>query len=1063
MFLVGVGASAGGLEAITELLNNFPEDLEISLIIAQHLSPNYKSRLVSLLSKDSKLKVVEIENNMEIKPGFAYITPPDNDISIKGSNLLLSKPHNPIGPKPSIDQFFISLAQEFGTDAIGIILSGTGSDGSNGVRAIKENDGLVLVQEPNSAKYDGMPLSAIETNAVDYILTPDRMGSEIKEIISDPQNLRRIIDEVSDDQKSLNKLFLLLSQNTGTDFSDYKPTTILRRLIKRLDYLRIPTIKEYIQFIESNPEEIDVIFRMILIGVTEFFREPEAFLELEKYLQHILQNKKPGDPIRIWTPGTSSGEEAYSIAILIAKITGINFINLNIQIFATDIDDKAIQIARKGIYHSSKLEKIPQDIVADYFTKINSNEYELNKSIRSIVLFSKHDITNNPPFLKLDLICCRNLLIYFGSNLQKQIFPMFHYALNENGYLFLGKSETIGQFSDLFSTVSNKYKIFQKRFSNSNNIIRFGNFKNKKQVIQTGLSKIKKITNEDLVKDSLFKSFEFPMVLINDNMDIIEIYGEVSNYLGLSQGIMNSNIIKLANPDIQIELRSCITKAIKERKLIKSNPKKIIESNKKKQILFRIKAYPASNNLYLVLFEELEVSEHEKINSPQAIVNDSRIKELELELFATREHLQAFIEELETSNEELQSLNEEIMSTNEELQSSNEELETSNEELQSTNEELNIAYSELKSVNDLLEKQSTQLAMSEVNATTLLNITPQIYFLLDKNYTIKLFNEKSLEYTKLFFKKIVRSNDSIMDYIFPKFIQLFQENFQKAFEGNFIQGDFSTIDDINKKTIWFNYNFTPITLNSSIEMVAFSLLDTTETKASEKLIKANKTLLNTVFNKLDKGAILVKSSGVIKNINSIITKLSDYQPEQVEEMEISKLFPEINLDIFLNISESIDNEMMEVIFRKKDGNLTKVIRRVTKIKYDDYDEFLISIEPNGNNTSISNEYQYRHLGEDLKNKTLCLFSNNLYSQILKLNSSIESLDKKVKNENLSVIAEDLKTIKTINKDFSYELNSSLSKIKKEVDSIKALYRAENILLLTISIINYLKETKQAYK
>ncbi len=299
MFIVGVGASAGGLEAITDLLNNFPENLDIALVIAQHLSPNYKSQLVALLSKDSKLIVIEAEDGMPIQVGRAYITPPDRDIIVQDGKFVLLKPKTHLGPKPSIDNLFYSISKEYQGKAIGVVLSGTGTDGSHGIREIKESGGLTIVQEPTSAKYNGMPLAAIETGLVDLMITSDKIGEEIKEWIESPDDKREFFKEFSDDQKNLNILFQLLSQKTGTDFSDYKPATILRRLVKRLESLKITNLKDYVDYIESKPEELDIIFKMILIGVTEFFRDPEAFIELEKYIQQIIAKKKPGDSILV--------------------------------------------------------------------------------------------------------------------------------------------------------------------------------------------------------------------------------------------------------------------------------------------------------------------------------------------------------------------------------------------------------------------------------------------------------------------------------------------------------------------------------------------------------------------------------------------------------------------------------------------------------------------------------------------------------------------------------------------------------------------------------------------
>ena len=437
-YIAGIGSSAGGLEALQDFLSHLPENLKnVAFIVAQHLSPTHKSMLVQLLSRETKLLVSEAKNGDTVEPNNIYITPPDNEISISGGKIWLQRPKGGIGPKPSVDILFQSLAEDIKENAIGIILSGTGSDGAIGVRHIKSTGGFVIVQEPQTAKYNGMPLASIETGLVDMVLAPDKMGEELSEITQNesyPRDLQ--LSAIENDSDSLESIFKLLSRRTGTDFANYKPSTIGRRLQKRLSSLKVNSIEDYLTYIEKNPQELDSLFNMILIGVTSFFRDANAFSEFEKVLLKIINSKAEGEPIRIWAPGCATGEEAYSLAILLSKNLKEKISDYNVQIFATDIDEKAITIARKGIYSTESLKEVPDDLVNQFFLK-KGNQFELLKSVRSLVLFSKHDLTSNPPFLKLDLICCRNLLIYFGSFLQKQIIPLFHYALKPNGYLFL--------------------------------------------------------------------------------------------------------------------------------------------------------------------------------------------------------------------------------------------------------------------------------------------------------------------------------------------------------------------------------------------------------------------------------------------------------------------------------------------------------------------------------------------------------------------------------------------------------------------------------------------------
>lgn len=399
LYIIAIGASAGGLEALQEFLSHLPAINNIAIIVAQHLSPTHKSMLVQLLSRETKLEVAEAENGSTLQPNKIYITPPDKEISISAGKIVLKKPQSSVGPKPSVDVLFTSLAEDAAHRVLGIILSGTGSDGAAGVRMIKKQGGFIIAQEPHTAKYDGMPLASIETGDVDLVLPPEKMGEEILEHFLNPGHIRIKPAEAESEGSSLEKIIKVLSKRTGTDFSNYKSATIIRRLEKRLAILKIKSIDAYLKLLEESPKEQDEMFNMILIGVTTFFRDVEAFGALENALHKIINAKTHKDPIRIWVPGCYTGEEAYSIAILLNRILKDRTQNHIIQIFATDIDEKAIAAARKGIYNSSSLENVPQEIKDKYFIH-SGNEYELIKSIRSMVLFSRHDVTNNPPFFK---------------------------------------------------------------------------------------------------------------------------------------------------------------------------------------------------------------------------------------------------------------------------------------------------------------------------------------------------------------------------------------------------------------------------------------------------------------------------------------------------------------------------------------------------------------------------------------------------------------------------------------------------------------------------------------
>jgi two-component system CheB/CheR fusion protein len=911
--VIGVGASAGGLEALQDLLKYLPAKLHnVAFIVAQHLSPTYKSRMVELLRKNTTWKIVEAEQGATLDSNTMYITPPDTEIEIVHKKIKLSKSIHSPRPKPSVDTLFESLAMNYQNKSIGIILSGTGTDGTIGAKAIKKTGGYIIAQEPNTAKYDGMPMSVIESGNVDWVLSTEYMGEEIYHLLQEPKNLSIRYNQEENITTALQKVFAILTQRTGTDFSNYKPTTILRRLEKRIVATKTKNIEEYLLFLESNPQEIDTLFDTILIGVTSFFRDKEAFAKLEEYLAKVVQNKRKNDAIRIWVAGSATGEEAYSIAIILNKLLHQRQKDYSIQIFATDIDERAIAKARKAIYPAQSLIDVPTEIIEQYFLR-KGNDYELIKTIKSMVLFSKHDLSKNPPFLKLDLITCRNLLIYFGTNLQKQIIPIFHYALNPNAYLFLGKSETVGHFNNLFETVDAKAKIFQQKRTNKASSIKISNFKPVKYNLpianNTKIATGTDISLETLAKETLFQQFESPYTIVNDIGDVQELRGNINKYLSLPQGVLQTNLAKLILPDLQIEFRAVFSKATQNKETTKSRIRKIHTENSVQYVRMVIAPLLFTEKLgefYLVIFEELNLSELEDVlpnllsttdlmqNFDANTSQNQRIIELEQELAVTKEHLQSFIEELETSNEELQSLNEELQSTNEELQASNEELETGNEELQSTNEEVQIAYEELKTANDELEKTDNLLKISETNLLALLNNSLKGSCLIDRNYKILLHNKKfSKLFTHISDKNIATTN-FLIDYISPIHLAPFYENLSVVFTTKTAHNfDYQFI--ANNKKFYYIINFTPV-LDSKGEVknISIGVLDTSNLQELDIKLKSSEKLLSSVFDVAAIGIAVIDEEGYYAKINQEYCKIYGYVYEELIHKHFTIVMPDIH-------------------------------------------------------------------------------------------------------------------------------------------------------------------------
>jgi len=836
--IIGIGASAGGLNPIKELVGNLPADIkECAIIIAQHVSPNYKSMLVELIARETELQVREVQNGANIEVNAIYTTPPDNNITLENGKFVLSRPSKTMA-RPSIDLLFQSLADSFQQNCTGIILSGTGKDGTKGIAAIKEAGGITIAQEPSTAKYDSMPQTAIDSGKVDFILPPGIIGSELMHILSDPESY--YVEEPTDeDTAGVGKVLSLLTERIGTDVKGYKTSTINRRLEKRLKEKKFNSIDKYVAYIEEHPQELDGLFESLLIGVTKFFRDSEAFQRIRKVIQGILDRKEKGDIIRLWVPGCASGEEAYTYAIILHEFVSTTYEHVKIQIFATDIDQKALSKARKGIYGRSAVENVPLNLKNKYFTQ-HGEKYELSKVIRKLVLFSKHDLTSNPPFLKLDLISCRNLLIYFNAALQSQVIPVFHYALNPNGYLFLGKSEGIGHFKSLFAVQDFKHKIFKKK-TGEEKVSRFPylkplqfNGKPKKGMPESD----EPLTVAGMVKETLYNSYEHPYVVVDENLDLVEINGELSHFLQLKSGTASMNVLKLIIQDLQIELRAVLGNVIRKSKTETSNLRKVIVHDKDVRYV-RLIGKPVlysqhHNPLYLLIFEDLKL-EKSFISSSEEIqekADNPRLLELEHELAATKEHMNTLVEELETSNEELQALNEELQASNEELQASNEELETANEELQTTNEELENAYESVRAGKAEIEKQNEIIRQSENNIKTLLNNTLQAFVLLDKNYQIVTFNKTAFSIFQRIFGKGLQKDTSYVDYIPSSEFEGFQEGFQRALQGELVFSETQVKSTILDRKIWLDFNYTPVLDEKAddIEHISVSFMDRTQDK-----------------------------------------------------------------------------------------------------------------------------------------------------------------------------------------------------------------------------------------
>ncbi|MBB5020782.1 chemotaxis protein CheB [Desulfurispira natronophila] len=712
LYIVGIGASAGGLEALRSLTSCLDKHQPVTYVIAQHLSPSHRSMLVSLLGKECPLQVVEAEEGEILKPGMVYITPPNQDMRVDEQNCIrLRPPAHPVGPKPSVDIFFASLASSVGDRAIGVILSGTGTDGAAGIRAIKAEGGVTIAQDPATAKYDSMPVAAIATGNVDMVLSPDLIGPEITQLVAFPRQVS-LTQETESSPDSLEKIFLILQQRSEVDFSGYKLTTINRRLERRMAATRMSSLQEYAQYLEESTDEWNLLYKDILISVTAFFRDEDVYQELTPHIEALIAGKSKAESVRIWVTGCATGEEAYSIAIVANEVMERLGKKHYLQVFATDIDSDALMVARKGIYSETQLEGVSAPIREKYFTQ-RGNEYEISKMLREAIVFSRHNIVKDPPFLRLDLVSCRNLLIYFNQDLQHKAFGLFQYSLKPQGLLLLGRSETIGE-SDDFTALNGKLKIYARKEGVRQTLNHIhGTYVRilPSRSRETDPKPPRKFTIQESLLQTTTRHLLQGSFVINGNYNLEHVVGQNPPLMRFPSGDFSGNVLKMLPQELALELRAAISHLANEEKQVHRSRLHRLDAGESKDTYARLTVTQMEFDQRKVEYYLVTISEEEGVQATSTTVNqeENDAWELQHELISTRENLQTVVEELETSNEELQSLNEELQSANEELQSSNEELETTNEELQSTNEELSSAYSELKAVYDEKESQRQEL------------------------------------------------------------------------------------------------------------------------------------------------------------------------------------------------------------------------------------------------------------------------------------------------------------------------------------------------------------------
>jgi two-component system, chemotaxis family, CheB/CheR fusion protein len=727
--IVAIGASAGGFEAFSNLLRSLPRNPGVALIFIPHLDPTHESAMVELLARATEMPVEQANDGTAVTANRLFVLPPNFDMTISDGVLRLVQREAARGQHMPIDTFFRSLADDQMNNAIGVILSGTANDGTLGLGAIKNQGGITFAQSPESAKYDGMPTSAIASGAVDFILPVDQIARELIRIQKKPSSEKSTKDPFEGKDNLLRDIFRLLKGYSKVDFVEYKSATIRRRIIRRMNINQVGELGDYVKLLHRNAQEIEALYRDVLINVTSFFRNPEVFESLREHVYpKLFQDRPVSDAVRVWVPGCSTGEETYSHAIALTEMLSELRLEIPIQIFGTDLSENAIQRARAGVYKENVASDVSEIRLRRFFHKVTGG-YQISKTVRDMCVFARQNVFSDPPFSRMDLISCRNVLIYLSPTLQKRVIPIFHYALKPAGFLVVGNTEgLVGSGSEIFDLVDRKTKIYQKKAVPSP--VTFGlalgahdtpDIREKPMHAPREEEKAKTPADVQREADRLLLSKYVPSaVVVNEDMDILQNRGSTSRYLELPAGKVSLNLFKMARQGLLYELRSLVEQA-RQKSMAVSKEGVAIEDGKN-PTLVRIEVIPfrtpaRDRQHFLVLFEEkvedgaaAPIKELPKPSSKE--VEDARelqITQLKQELAATKEYLQSIIEGQEATNEELQSANEEIQSGNEELQSTNEELQTSKEELESANEELNTVNEEIQHRNQQLSQLSNDL------------------------------------------------------------------------------------------------------------------------------------------------------------------------------------------------------------------------------------------------------------------------------------------------------------------------------------------------------------------
>jgi PAS domain S-box-containing protein len=880
--IVGIGASAGGLEAFTQLLHALPANTGMAYVLVQHLEPRHESMLTKLLTHATAMPVHEVREGMRIEPNHVYVIPANADLSLMDGLLHVVGRRAPAGRHLPIDYFMRSLAETRKSQAIGVILSGTASDGTAGLQAIKVEGGITFAQEPGSAKYDGMPRNAIAAGCVDFVLPPERIAAELARIASHPfvaKPLPEAIEALPAKEEDWTHLFRLLRTASGVDFTFYKRSTIRRRLARRMALHKLESIGEYLTFAEHHREEIDALFREVLIPVTGFFRDPEVFAALgEKIFPQILAAKRPGDSVRMWVPGCSTGEEAYSIAICLLEYLGDRASGMSIQIFGTDVSDVAIDKARGGGYSELEMRDVSPERRRRFFNQVDGN-YVINVAVRELCVFARQDVIKDPPFSKLELLSCRNVLIYLEPVLQERVLSLFHYALKDSGVLMLGKSESLGAFADLFTAIDRRNKFFSKNLAARASI-------EVAQTPQGTLAPLEKVALEapprlDLEREAdriVWERYAHSGIVVNNALQILHFRGDTSPYLQPAPGRATLSLMRMLREELQLELRAAVQEARKTGRSVRRESIPLKHDQQERAVSIEVRPLPvigADEKCFLILFDEADPRRSQPSKRPAAKPQgrtgwQRERQKLENELARTRAYLQAVIQEQETTNEELKTANEEAMSSMEELQSTNEELETAKEELQSSNEEL-------VTLNDQLQTRNAELTNLSDDLSNVISGVDIPIVILDGELRIRRFNSSAHKLLGMLSGDIGRPIGNLH-------ISMNVPDLKELILSVIAKGEEVAREVQSEVDHWYWLRIRPFrTGEQKIEGVLMSFVDIDELKRNEESLQMERDFIAAILDAAkDLLVVVLDRDGRIVQFNQACQQLTGYTAEEVK-------------------------------------------------------------------------------------------------------------------------------------------------------------------------------------